>query len=548
MASGIECDGLRISRIDIESRPPFEVRGGTVVRAAASVATRMHVTTTPRVIIRFLALKSGDLCTEVRRAESERILRAQPYLAEAYVRAFPDGPGFARIAVTTVDEISLIISGAVSSKSPVIRSFRLGEANLLGEAIYVAAEWRHSEFFRDQIGAKVVDYQFMGRPYQLAGEYVIRPLGKDWSVEASHPFLTDLQKISWRSTAGLTDGYRYFQRPRAIAAALKTKRSFADAGGVVRFGQPGRLLLAGASISHEKEMTAAIPVVISGPNITRETSSVLTNRYGELTSTRVNSLLGARNVRFMEVWGLETLDAQQDVRKGVQIGTLIGKGLSAFNSDDKGMFFSGDLFIGAGSPRFYSALQFAGEARRDQERGLFDGVLSSGRAAVYLKAHARHTLSQSLEWSGGSRQRVPFQLTFADREGGLRGFRDSHLAGGQRLVARFENRHVVGKLRQFATVGVGGFADAGAMWAGDVPFGENTGVRGSVGFSLLAASPPRSQRLWRVDFAFPVRGGENTGFEVRLSSRNATRMFWREPPDVRAVRERAIPTSIFTFP
>lgn len=539
---------MRVSRIDIEARPPFEVRGGRVVRALSNTATRMHVTTSPNVIRRFLALQAGEPCTELRRSESERILRAQPYLAEAYVRAFPDGPGLVRIAVTTVDEISLLVGGAVASKSPAVRSIRLGEGNLAGQAIYASAEWRHHPYFRDYVGLKVVDYQFAGRPYQLTGVYTIRPLGRDWSAEASHPFLTDLQRISWRSTAGYTDGYRYFQRPADRAAALKFRRSFADGGGLMRFGDPGKLVLLGASMSREKEMTARTPVVIRDSLIFRDTSSALTNRYSDLTSTRINALFGVRKISFMEAWGLETLDAPQDVRKGVQIGTLVGKAVSLFKSEDEGALFSGDLFVGGGSSRFYSALEFSAEARHDPARSVFDGVLSTGRAAVYWKPHPRHTLAPSLEWSAGWRQRVPFQLTFADREGGLRGFRESHLAGGRRLVARFEDRYVIGRLRQFATLGVGAFADAGAMWAGDAPFGQNTGVRGSAGISLLAAVPPRSQRMWRVDFAFPVRGGPETGFELRVSSRNATRIFWREPGDVRSNRQRSIPTSIFNWP
>ena len=545
---GIDCDGLRISRIDIEAKPPFEVRGGTLVRQAALIATRLHVTTNPEVIRRFLALRAGDECTEIRRSESERILRAQPYLAEAYVRAFPDGAGLVRIEVTTVDEISLLGDVSVSGKSPALRALRLGEANLLGEAVYLSAEWRHDRFFRDHYGVRVTDYQFMGRPYQLSGRYVQRPLGAEWSFEASHPFLTDLQRISWRTTAGVIDNYRHFRRVAAPSAALKFKRSFADIGGVVRMGEPFRMVLLGGSVSNEKEMTSAMPVTIQGSQILRDTSTALINRYSNLTSTRINALFGVRNVRFMQASGFETLEAPQDIRKGIQIGTLVGKAVPVFGSDDDDALFSGDVFMGAGSPRFYGALEFATEARHNADRAEYDGVLTTGRAALYWKPQRRHTIAPSLEWSAGWRQRVPFQLTFADREGGMRGYRDSDIAGGKRLVARFEDRYVLGRLRQFATVGVGAFADAGVMWAGDAPFGQNSGARGSVGLSLLAAVPPRSQRLWRLDVAAPVRGGPGSGWEVRLTSRNMTRMFWREPGDVRASRERAIPSSIFNWP
>jgi hypothetical protein len=35
---------------------------------------------------------------------------------------------------------------------------------------------------------------------------------------------------------------------------------------------------------------------------------------------------------------------------------------------------------------------------------------------------------------------------------------------------------------------------------------------------------------------------------VRLTSGDFTRAFWRDPPDVRRVRERTVPQSVFTWP
>jgi len=53
----------------------------------------------------FLLLSARQPCTERLRAESERILRFQPFLADATVRAFPDDVGGVRIEVESIDEI-----------------------------------------------------------------------------------------------------------------------------------------------------------------------------------------------------------------------------------------------------------------------------------------------------------------------------------------------------------------------------------------------------------------------------------------------------------
>jgi hypothetical protein len=80
----------------------------------------------------------------------------------------------------------------------------------------------------------------------------------------SHPFLTDLQRLSWRTTAGNTNSYFYFRRPNADKAALYIKRSYSDIGGVARIGPPlGRLALVGGSISVD-ELAAGLEQFLHG--------------------------------------------------------------------------------------------------------------------------------------------------------------------------------------------------------------------------------------------------------------------------------------------
>lgn len=548
LAGAIRCTGERVNSIEVQSNPTFELAGPAIFRKAVLAARKLHMATNPNVIRRYLALEVGSKCTELRRTESERILRAQPFLAEAFVSAYPDTAGGVRIVATTVDEVSLIIGGAVASKSPTVRSVKFGEANLLGEAIYVSVDWKNREFFRDELSAKVIDYQLFGKPYQLAATATRRDIGHIWEVEASHPFLTDLQRVSWRTTAGDENRYRYFTRKGELPAALLVRRRYGDVGGLVRIGPPGNLYFAGGSISREREQTSDRPVVIRDSLIVPDTTSSLFDRYSGLKSTRINALLGYRRVRFLSATGFETLDGAQDVRTGVQIGGLIGRGISVFNSDDRDYFVSADLFAGLGSPTAYGAISVNGEARHNSMTRRYDGMLASGRAAFYLKQFTRLTLTPSLEWGAGWRQRVPFQLTLADREGGMVGYRHGDEGGSRRLIAKFEGRYYLGRIKKMGSIGVAVFAHSGKLWAGDAPLGVNTPLRQTIGASLLAAVPPRSQRLWRLDFGYPLTGGGNGKFEIRLSSQNLTRMFWREPGDVAVSRERSIPTSIFNWP
>jgi hypothetical protein len=545
--SAITCKGETVTRIDIHTKPPFEVTGGGTWNRLLRNATSIHVTTKPIVVRRFLALQVGDKCSEIRRAESERILRAQPFLADADVIAIPDGAVGVILDVSTVDEPSLIIGGGFSGKSPHFRGARLGEQNLMGDAIYVAGEWRNSEHFRDVLRGKITDYEFLGRPYQLAVWGGRREIGSDLAMEASHPFLTDLQRLSWRTTAGKEDGPFYYLRRNADPVGLNLKRTYGDIGGVVRVGKPGsRLGLFGASVSHEMEDPAQFPFVIRD-SVVRDTSSVLINRFKRERATRINALWGLRNVKFVRALGFDALEGVQDLRTGTEISTLVGKGIKALDGGDDDLFVSGDLYAGFGSRWSFAALDFSSEGRRDRAVG-WQGVLTHGRGAVYLKMFPRHTLISDVTWSAGWKQRVPFQLTLSDRDGGVRGFHDSDLGGARRAVARVEDRYLAGHLGSFAAIGFAAFADAGKLWAGDVPFGITSPLSIGAGVSILAALPPQSRRLWRVDFAFPVRGAQHHGWEVRFSNRDFTRMFRTEPRDIYSSRERSVPSSIFNWP
>ena len=542
----VACKGERISRIDIDASPPFRITGNNMWQRAGRFAAKEHVTTKDAVIRRYLAMQLGDRCTELRRAESERILRAQPFFADATVLAYDDGRGGVTLSVSTVDEVSLILGVGLGGGRPV-HSFMLGEDNLLGSAIHAETQWKHG-VHRDVYAAKVVDYQFLGRPYQLRLEGGRRELGSDWSTELSHPFLTDLQRVSWRSTAGNSNQYYTFRRPGADPAALKLERSYSDIGGVIRIGPPsGRLALVGGSISFEDESPATTPILVTDSALLPDTSQALINRYTKHQTARLNALWGLRNVNFVRVSGFDALEGTQDLRTGFQLATLLGKGARFLRGNERDWFASSDLYLGMASPISYAALDVSGEGRRDED-GNWDGILAHGRGALYLKPINRHTFVTDLQWSAGWRQRIPFQLTFADRDGGLRGFRESDVGGARRIVTHIEDRYLIGRRKQVATFAVAGFAEAGKIWAGDSPFGVTTPISASLGLSVLAASPPQSRRTLRADLAFPVRGPRGKGWEARFTVTDVTRAFRIEPRDITNNRERSVPASVFSWP
>jgi len=544
----VPCKGQIISRIEISSMPPFDAKGSGMQRRLARDLTAIHATTNAGVVGRFLALKAGMVCDELRRLESERILRAQPYLSDATITPLLDDAGGVYLSVVTRDEISLVVGGGGSSSNPYVKSFRLGEENLMGEAVSVIGQWKYSQNFRDNYSARITDYQFLGRPYQLAIEGARNELGGDWSFELSHPFLSDLQSISWRATLGSREEYRYFRRLGQSPPAVGLQRSWGDMGGVFRVGRPGGSLgLLGGSVSFEDEMPQNFPTLVGPGTTQRDTTGALIDRYVRYKSVRLNALAGIRDVSYVQAIGFESLDGRQDMRKGFELATLLGRGFEAMGSQDNDLFASANLYMGTGNARKFAAFEGTIEGRR-AETQRWDGVLGSSRFATYFKLASRQTLLTSFEWSGGWHQRIPFQLVLADRSGGPRGYEKSSLGGGQRFVLRLEDRVLVGHVRSLASIGLAPFTDFAKVYAGDTPFGVTSGINTSIGISLLASVPQQSQRTWRLDLALPLNREHGARFKVSLINRDFTSVFWREPSDVRRNRERSVPTSIFNWP
>ncbi|MEO6443674.1 MAG: hypothetical protein ABIZ91_11455 [Gemmatimonadaceae bacterium] len=543
------CAGQMITEVTIRSQAPGF--GGIFSRSLflGRLVTSMHVTTAPSVIRNFILLQKGQPCSAVLRSESERILRAMPFISEASVTAYPDGMDRVRVEVVTVDEPSVVGSVGVESKFPFLTGLTFGNANLLGNAVYASASWRDGFYYRDRFAGRYTNYQLWGRPYQLELEAARRELGGDWRAEVSYPFLTDVQPSAWRISGGSIHEYARFLRPAGLPSSLSIERKFADVGAMLHFGRPGHLGLLGAQLSYEQDTPASEPVMITPTGLRADTTSALRDRYRTTRSARLNTLIGFRTLRFVRVTGFDALSGAQDIRIGTQLGLTLGHSLPASRGvAENEKYVAGNVYFGVGGTNSFAAFQGDLEGRRSAETDGWDDVITNGRLAWYLKPHPRHLLLADITWGGGWHARIPYQLSLGARRGGLRGYDDVSVGGARRVVGRVEERWRVGSLRGSAGVGVGVFTELGRVWAGDVPLGMNSGVRQALGVSLIAAVPPRSQRSWRLDVAFPLDRRDGSRWGMRLTNEDRTRQFYSPPGDVRRVRERTLPQSIFSWP
>src|SRR5438874_1898468 len=128
------CDGVAVQRVDVQTdRPKFQ---GTLAwwrRIAHSLGLH-HATTNEGLVRRFVSLDPGLACTEFRRSESERILRAQPFLADASVITRQEGDSV-RVGVETTDEVALV--GGARLRGAHVEAVNIGTLNFRGAGMHV---------------------------------------------------------------------------------------------------------------------------------------------------------------------------------------------------------------------------------------------------------------------------------------------------------------------------------------------------------------------------------------------------------------------------
>jgi hypothetical protein len=362
------CNGQLISEVVVQTLPPSY--GGLFSRSRLlhRVATTLHTTSTPGLVENLVLLRKGEPCSILLRRETERLLRAQPYLADASVTAYADGPDAVRIEVVTIDEPAVLGSIGMSGKDPWLRGLSAGSANLRGRGVSALEGWKDGGFYRDTWQARYSNFQLFSQPVQMHLTAIRRDHGYDATGLVAYPFFTDLQRRAWRVAGSTGEVLIPFQSPGREPVALGVRRQFVDAGAVARIGSPGLLAIVGGSVSLERGNPDTEAVLVTDSGLVTDTGSALRSRYEGFRSARVNLLLGYRQVNFLRVSGFDALAGSQDLRRGVQAALTIGRGLPMNLAEKDEVFVSGNLYGGVGSAASFAGLEVlartAGGVRR----------------------------------------------------------------------------------------------------------------------------------------------------------------------------------------
>lgn len=544
------CDGDTISAIIIRSHPPaYTGRVAATQRIASGWLRLSQATTRPQLVAAYMRLESGTICRDIDRSESERILRAQPFIASATINAITEGPRRVRLEVDVVDEQRLV-AGA-GTRHGTLSSLILGTENLNGRGASVSLGATRGFAHRDGFGFKGVKYGMFGRPDFLAITAERRAvIGEHLEFELAEPFLTDQQARGYHARSGLSSGYTRLVRPVGDPVSIFVRRTSYDLSAVTRFGQPsGRnaVGLLGAALIGEDVRTEPELVIVADSGLMRQIVNPFAGGYPGFTTTRLAGIAGVRALRYITVNAFDAISAEQDMGIGVQLDLLAGPSLRS-SGGPADFFMASDFYAGFGNKRTFFVARGLLEGRRERGAQRWKGMVSNVRLDGYHRSTVDRTSKLSLEYSGTRALAFPLQLTLRDHESGLPGYSNATMAGGHRLIGRIDERLYLMSIRGRVELAAGAFASAGRLWAGDAPYGATTGVLGAAGLSLTAAFPEGSKRSYRFEVAFPFDPARaESRMQVRLVTSDRTRRLWAEPGDLSRARTGATPVSLMKW-
>ncbi|MCE2398567.1 MAG: BamA/TamA family outer membrane protein [Gemmatimonadetes bacterium] len=543
-----KCDGPVVTRVFVDNHPVYYPAidsvssRGLVARAGdwvRSTANLLHHRTRKGFIRRELLLDEGHCFDPLLAAESQRLLRELPIMADAHVYPVHVGEREVHLVAETRDRWSLKLDVRWEYDERLrITQASFDEENFLGAGVLLGAYATEQDERRD-LGIRLSALQFAGTRLNAragvgrtrTGDFIYQSLTYPYVGEVGSWALTEsysMREDQFRYSAPEGTDFGHVNLPiqsRTAIAAISR-----------RFGAPGKLSVLGVGVSWEEvtfdDYPDSVMVVVDSDFGNPKSADAATVEAIEphvlgRRALRLNALAARRSVRHVTTTGLDALRNDQEVRVGAQllatVGTTVGGG-RWLSSDGRFHEVRGtlSLFLGAAGGRWVvnstfevgAALPVLGSAGSGAVRDL----LAETGTHLYWRPGAapRHTLLLALTGVGTWRSSLPFQVNMGGPHA-LRGYHRDALPVARRVVAHLEDRVLLGgPFRKHVDLGLAFFVDAGAGWGEGTPFGVDTGLKLAAGAGLRIGAPAGARRAVRLDFAAPIEDGRLGQLQFRV--------------------------------
>ncbi|MFT5433238.1 MAG: hypothetical protein ACI9OJ_003943 [Myxococcota bacterium] len=560
----------KVSRVFIDNHSIFDLskieeRGR--LGWAFRLVNRLHYRTTEGFIRKELLFEPGDCFEPFLVDESARLLRQYKFFAEADAFAVAQPDGSQHVVVETKDEWTTKLDiGASFDEGFKFETIELTEENFLGRGLELEAFFQERRERRDA-GVRLLTTRLFGTRTNGRFEFGRTRVGRFGTFEVSYPFVGEGGRFAFHQSFDRRESLFAYSVPRSgmpapgeiTNAVVPVEAERFVLAAAARAGEPGNLRMLGLAITRESvrfpDYPGSVEVVTAGDfGMTLPAGdsieSIVSPQVRDAWKTRFNALFGWRKLAFARRRSLDSMRGVQDVELGSDVAFTFG--LSPGSLGSGGQDVSDDLYtrISLFQGLEWGETLIAGRFLSDGRYVLSDGALRENWQDIQSEADLyfywlpsgsdHHTVFARVSGTGSWNIRFPYQLTLGGREA-VRGYGSDQFPGGRRVLATLEDRVRISWPRpDLIDVGFSFFVDSGRMWAGDAPFGEDTGWRTSVGAGLRLGFPAESRSVVRLDLALPVGGGASfSDLLFRVSLREFLGLL-RGFDDEQSVRSRII--------
>jgi hypothetical protein len=495
-AAQYEALGATIGQITIIVDNVFDLSNPAEDKRLYRIANRLHITTREHVVAAILLFRSGSRFDQRVIEESERLMRAYPFISDATIRVLRYDAASNTVDVEARIHDTWSFSPDISfSRSGGQNEFGIGldEGNLLGYGKEFAIGY-DSSIDRTERLLRYIDPNVLGGRTRLDMSLANNSDGDRYRIAASRPFFA----LNSRRSLGaeVLDEQRIdpMYDLGEVIDEFGRERSFLDvSGGWSRGLLQGRSLrwLVGATYDSQVfSPTADVPDPLLLPP----------DRKLVYPWAGFQILFDD----FRKLMYFNMMGRIEDIPFGLNLSLRAGYASPHYGADRAAWIFDFDARKAwEPAPGRYFFLEVGSHARYE-DVGLRDSRLTT-RARYFQRNLGRHLFSVGLT-TLVSDHLDPDQQVLLGGDNGLRGYPVRYQAGEHRAVLNVEQRFYTNWYPwRLVQVGAAVFLDAGRTWGQDPRGSSNLGMLYDLGMGLRLVAPRSSgQRVIHVDLAFPL--------------------------------------------
>ncbi|MBS0579564.1 MAG: hypothetical protein JSR36_09905 [Proteobacteria bacterium] len=496
----LEAEHAVIGEVIIDNQDIFNTNDPKDDTALFRLADRLHVTTRPRVVRKQLLFKPGDPYSARLIRESERILRANSYFYDAWIRIVSYKDGKVNLRVTTRDVwtldpgINFGRSGGQNSTG-----IKLEDANLLGSG--VALNFAHTkDVDRTSDSIELRDTHAFDGWTNVDLNYANLSDGHLRAFEVTRPFYA--LDTRWSGSVSALD-------------SLQIDPIYDRGEEIDRFQDHHRLLQSYYGWSRG----------LQGNWVQRWTVGATydDHLFDPATDASGSTILLPEDRRFvypfieydvvqnqyLTLWNHDQIARTEDFQTGLTAGLRLGYAPTALSSTSNAIIIQSSIARGFYSGGSSTLLLYGDFSGRIEEGTLHNGIADF--SARYYKEQSKNwlffsTLAGTKGWSLDRDNQI-----LLGGDNGLRGYPLRYQSGDARALLTLEQRYFT-DWYPFRLFRVGGaiFFDMGRTW-GSAPLAQpSLGLLKDVGLGLrLGNARSGLGNVIHVDLAFPLDGDQS---------------------------------------